>query len=108
MAPQPLHIVLAEDDDGHATLVHRNLERSGLVNGFTRVKDGQEALDYFRGEGTFTGQTPADPILLLLDINMPRVDGVEVLRQLRQDCHCHCKRSHRAWTLAFSFGLFAN
>lgn len=85
MAPKPLHIVLAEDDDGHATLVQRNLERSGLVNGFTRLKDGQEALDYFQGQGAHAGQTPPDPLLLLLDINMPRVDGVEVLRQIRGD-----------------------
>ncbi len=83
--PLALHIVLAEDDDGHATLVHRNLERSGLVNGFTRLKDGQEALDFFQGKAAFAGQTPPDPLLLLLDINMPRVDGVEVLRQVRQD-----------------------
>ena len=42
MATEPLSIVLAEDDDGHATLIQRNLERAGLVNGFVRVKDGQE------------------------------------------------------------------
>jgi CheY-like chemotaxis protein len=84
-SPQPLHIVLAEDDDGHATLVQRNLERSGLVNGFTRLRDGQEALEYFQGQGAYAGQAPPDPLLLLLDINMPRVDGVEVLRQIRGD-----------------------
>ncbi|MFO0841997.1 MAG: response regulator [Gemmataceae bacterium] len=85
MAPQPLHIVLAEDDDGHATLVQRNLERSGLLNGFTRLRDGQETLDYFQGKGAYAGQTPPDPALLLLDINMPRVGGIEVLRQVRSD-----------------------
>jgi CheY-like chemotaxis protein len=85
MSPQPLHIVLAEDDDGHATLVQRNLERSGLINGFTRLGDGQEALDFLRGEGSFAGTPPPEPTLLLLDIKMPRVDGIEVLRQLRAD-----------------------
>jgi len=76
---------LAEDDDGHATLIHRNLERAGLVNGFTRAKDGQEILDLIRGEGAYA-QTPSrGGILLLLDINMPRVDGVEVLRRLKAD-----------------------
>jgi CheY-like chemotaxis protein len=85
MNPQPLHIILAEDDDGHATLVQRNLERSGLVNRFTRVSDGQEALELLRGEGAFATPSPPDPALLLLDIKMPRVDGVEVLRQLRGD-----------------------
>jgi CheY-like chemotaxis protein len=85
MTAEPLHIVLAEDDDGHATLVQRNLERSGLVNRFTRVKDGQEALELLRGEGAYEGQALSAASLLLLDINMPRVDGVEVLRQLRAD-----------------------
>lgn len=85
MATEPLSIVLAEDDDGHATLIHRNLERAGLVNGFVRVKDGQEALDLIRGEGTHADQPPRGNVLLLLDINMPRVDGVEVLRRLKTD-----------------------
>lgn len=85
MNTKPLHIVLAEDDDGHATLVQRNLERAGLVNGFQRFKDGQEALDFLRGEGAYAGQVLAHPPLVLLDIKMPRVDGIEVLRQLRSD-----------------------
>ena len=85
MSPTPLHIVLAEDDDGHATLVQRNLERSGMLNGFTRVRDGQEALDLLRGEGPYAGQPPLGQALLLLDIKMPRLDGIEVLRQVRAD-----------------------
>jgi CheY-like chemotaxis protein len=77
--PQPLKIVLAEDDDGHATLVQRNLERAGLANGFIRLRDGQETLDYFHHQGADAA------VLLLLDINMPRVDGVETLRRLKAD-----------------------
>jgi CheY-like chemotaxis protein len=85
MTTEPLKIVIAEDDDGHATLIQRNLERAGLVNGFVRVRDGQEALDCLRGEGAYAGRPVEGPLLLLLDINMPRVDGVEVLRQLKAD-----------------------
>jgi CheY-like chemotaxis protein len=78
-------IVLAEDDDGHASLVQRNLERAGLANGLQRLKDGQEALDFLRGQGAFEGRATGQSALLLLDIKMPRVDGVEVLRQLKAD-----------------------
>jgi len=86
MAHDALTIILAEDDDGHASLIHRNLQRAGLVNGFQRVKDGQELLDLVYGTGEFTGRPAlADNVLLLLDINMPRVDGVEVLRRLKGD-----------------------
>ena len=85
MATVPMNIVLAEDDDGHATLIQRNLERVGLVNGFTRLKDGQEALDFLLAEGAYAGRPVGEATLLLLDINMPRVDGVEVLRRLKAD-----------------------
>jgi len=85
MAIEPLLIVLAEDDDGHASLVQRNLERAGLANGLHRLKDGQEALDFLRGEGDYAGRNPNQPVLVLLDIKMPCVDGVEVLRQLKAD-----------------------
>ena len=86
MATEPLLIVLAEDDDGHASLVERNLKRAGLANGLQRLKDGQEALDFVRGERSLRGprHQPADrPVAL--DIKMPRVDGVEVLRQIKSD-----------------------
>jgi CheY-like chemotaxis protein len=85
MTAEPMTILLAEDDDGHALLIHRNLERAGLLNGFIRLRDGQEALDYIRGQGAFAARELRDNILLLLDINMPRVDGIEVLRQLKAD-----------------------
>jgi len=83
MSIKALTIVLAEDDDGHANLIHRNLQRAGLVNGFIRVRDGQEALDLIQGEGEYASTGLPGKFLLLLDINMPRVDGIEVLRQIK-------------------------
>lgn len=82
---EAMTIVLAEDDDGHASLILRNLERAGLANGFVRVRDGQEAIELLRGEGDHAGRAIEGDYLLLLDINMPRVDGVEVLRQVKAD-----------------------
>jgi CheY-like chemotaxis protein len=56
-----------------------------LANGLHRLRDGQEALDYVQGNGAYSGRNTPHPMLLLLDIKMPRVDGVEVLRQLKAD-----------------------
>ncbi|MDB5295853.1 MAG: Two-component response regulator [Phycisphaerales bacterium] len=86
MTVQPVHIILTEDDDGHASLVERNLKRAGLANGFTRLRDGQEAVEYFHGpDAKLPSGCTANNCVLLLDINMPRVDGVEVLRRLKSD-----------------------
>jgi CheY-like chemotaxis protein len=83
MGHEPLTILLAEDDDGHARLIERNLKRAGFINRVVRARDGQEALDAVRNG---PDGLPADnQFLLLLDINMPRIDGMEVLRQLKAD-----------------------
>jgi CheY-like chemotaxis protein len=85
MPPEPFLILLAEDDDGHARLIQRNLARAGVRNDVVRVADGQEAIDYLRREGAYAGRPAGRPLLLLVDVNMPRVDGVEVLRWVRAD-----------------------
>ena len=85
MNPEPMVILLAEDDEGHASLILRNLKRAGIINHMVHVKDGQEALDYVQRRGAFKDRSLDSPLLLVLDINMPRVDGVAVLRQVKAD-----------------------
>ena len=83
MSRDAITILLAEDDDGHAVLVERNLRRAGVSNRIERVRDGQDALDYLYARGAHAGRRPDGPLLMLLDINMPRVSGVEVLRHMK-------------------------
>lgn len=83
MRHEELTILLAEDDDGHAVLVERNLRRAGVTSHIARVRDGQEAIEFVRAEGLHASRVPDGPLLLLLDIRMPRVDGIEVLRRLK-------------------------
>ncbi|MBI5745060.1 MAG: response regulator [Elusimicrobia bacterium] len=74
-------ILLAEDDDGHAKLVQERLEGVGVANPVMRFKDGQETWDFLSGTGIANGKA----YLLLLDIRMPGLDGVEVLRRVKTD-----------------------
>lgn len=78
-------ILIAEDDEGHATLIQKNLARAGITNEMVHFKDGQETLDFLFRRGKERTRQTAVSYLLLLDIRMPKVDGVEVLRQLKQD-----------------------
>ncbi len=76
-------ILVADDDAGHARLIEKNLVRAGLKNEVLRFEDGQEILDFLFGWDVVRKHTPETSYLLLLDIRMPKVDGVEVLRQVK-------------------------
>lgn len=78
-------ILIAEDDSGHARLIEKNLTRAGLNNKIEGFANGQEILDFLFLRGQARQRIQDTPYLLLLDIRMPKVDGVEVLRQIKQD-----------------------
>ena len=78
-------ILVAEDDSGHARLIEKNLTRGGLGNPIVRFDNGQSVLDFLFCRGESPHRSSEVSYLLLLDIRMPKVDGVEVLRQLKQD-----------------------
>ena len=83
---EPVEILLAEDEPSDADLCMRALKRKKIANHVVWVKDGAEALDFLFARGPYAGRSGTDrPRLMLLDIKMPRVDGFEVLRQIRAD-----------------------
>lgn len=83
-------ILLVEDTPDDAELTTMALKQSGLLNEVIVAEDGLEALDYLFAEGRYAGRNPNNiPALVLLDIKMPRLDGIEVLQRLRADPRTH-------------------
>jgi CheY-like chemotaxis protein len=78
-------ILIADDDAGHTRLIEKNLHRAGLNNSILRFENGQDILDFLFARGEGPKRASDTPYLLLLDIRMPKVDGIEVLRQLKAD-----------------------
>ncbi len=80
-------ILLAEDSPHDAEMAIDALRDANLANPIVHVEDGVEALDYLYQRGRFEGRSGGDPAVLLLDIKMPRMDGLEVLTELRNADH---------------------
>jgi CheY-like chemotaxis protein len=78
-------ILIAEDDMGHASLIQKNLRRAGINNEIVHFKDGEEALDFLFNGKDERHLVNGKSYLMLLDIRMPKVDGVEVLRRVKED-----------------------
>ena len=77
-------ILLIEDNTSDIALTKRALDKAGILNNLTVAEDGREALDYLCATGAYQGRDPADfPELTLLDLKLPKIPGLEVLRQLR-------------------------
>ena len=83
--PQLKRILLAEDNERDVELTLAALEDHNLANEVVVVRDGAEALDYLFQRGKYAGHGNGLPVVMLLDLKMPKVDGLEVLRQMRKD-----------------------
>lgn len=82
---QSVEILLVEDDPADAELTLRALRRKHLANNVNWVKDGVEALNFIFRRGEYAGRNNHQPRLILLDLKLPKVDGIEVLRQLKSN-----------------------
>jgi two-component system response regulator len=82
-------LLLIEDNQADAELTMRALRKGPTMNQVIRLRDGLEALQYLYAEGAFAGQTPRYPKLILLDLQMPRMNGIEALKRLKSDMRTH-------------------
>jgi two-component system, response regulator len=86
MSLDETEILLVEDNPTDAELTMRALKRKNLINKLVWVKDGAEALDFIFAKGEFSDRNPEDlPKLILLDLRMPKVDGLEVLHTIKEN-----------------------
>lgn len=84
MIDQTETLLLVEDNPSDIALTQRALQRAGIVHKLVVSEDGQEALDYLFGTGAYTGRDVSHlPAMVLLDLKLPKVDGLEVLRRIR-------------------------
>lgn len=82
---QEVVILVAEDDEGHAGLIRKNLSRSGITNKIIHFRDGQQIVDFLFLYGNGEQRKAGIPYVILLDIRMPKIDGVDVLKMIKND-----------------------
>lgn len=86
MRGEPIVVLLVEDDPAHAEIVRRNFEDFRFANRLMHVSDGEEALDYLYRRGSFANPHDSPrPSLILLDLRLPKIDGLEVLKTIKTD-----------------------
>ena len=88
--PELRRILLVEDDPNDVELIMTGLAENNLANEVVAVHDGSEALDYLNYRGKFAGRTDGHPAIVLLDLKLPKVSGLEVLKQMKTDEKLKC------------------
>jgi CheY-like chemotaxis protein len=86
----PVTIVMIEDDEGHARLIERNIRRSGINNEIVPFANGTAALNYLLGRDSKGAERKGEALLILLDLNLPDMTGLDILRQVKQSRNLKC------------------
>lgn len=84
-ANHPVTILLVEDDLGHARLIEKNLQRANIANSILQLDNGQKAVDFLFSEGEYSGAKLPTPLLVMLDLNLPVLNGHQVLKRMKED-----------------------
>ncbi len=84
---QPVTIIMVEDDEGHARLIEKNIRRAGVNNQIIPFQDGTSALRYLFGEDGSGAESAGRQLLILLDLNLPDMTGVDILEKVKSNVH---------------------
>ena len=86
----PVTIVMIEDDEGHARLIERNIRHSGVNNEIVPFANGTDAMAYLLGNDASGAARKGEALLILLDLNLPDMTGIEILRRVKEAPHLKC------------------
>jgi len=87
---KPVNIIMIEDDEGHARLIERNIRRSGINNEIMAFTNGTAAVDYLFAATAAASLTGGQALLILLDLNLPDMTGIEILRRVKENKYLKC------------------
>jgi CheY-like chemotaxis protein len=87
MNAHPVSIVMIEDDEGHARLIERNIRRAGVSNEITSFRNGTDGLNYLLGADGSGEESAQRSMLILLDLNLPDMTGVDILAKVKSNRH---------------------
>ena len=87
---KPVTIIMIEDDEGHARLIERNIRRSGVNNEIMPFTNGTAAVDYLFGSDGSGLDHKGQALLILLDLNLPDMTGIDILRRVKQNKYLKC------------------